>query len=75
MVRTRCLDCKHRFDLEMEDLEEGDLVPCPECNFEMTLVANKKGDLKLTAYKDKLLDDDEFDSDEDAAGDYESVTD
>lgn len=73
MTRTRCPDCKHRFDIDLGDLEEGDLVSCPECNFELTLITTKKGVFKLQPYKDKLLDEDEdFDVDENDADDFES---
>lgn len=54
-----CADCKAKFDVEWNDLEEGDAVSCPECNLEYTVIADKKGILKLVESKEVEMEDDE----------------
>lgn len=57
-----CSDCKVRFDVEWNDLEEGDAVTCPECNLEYTIIADKKGVLKLIESKEVEMEDEEEES-------------
>jgi len=60
MKKVRCPDCKERFEIELQDYDEGDLLNCPECNLEL-VVEVKEGKPKLRVSKEKALDEiDEF---------------
>ena len=50
-MKKLCSECKARFEVNLEELEEGDAVNCPECNLEFTIIANKVGKLKLIESK------------------------
>ena len=60
MVSTKklCSECKARFEVSLDDVEEGDALACPECNLEYTVVADKKGVLKLIESKTLEMEDD-----------------
>ncbi len=61
-----CSDCKAKFEVEWNDLEEGDAVSCPACNLEYTVIADKKGVLKLVESKDVEMGDEEEEESEDS---------
>jgi len=69
-----CSDCKARFEVEWNDLEEGDAVSCPGCNLEYTVIADKKGILKLIESKEVEMEDEdeESESEESESDDVES---
>ncbi len=67
-MKKLCSECKARFDVEVADLEEGDAVACPECNLEYTIIADKKGNLKLIESKELEMEDEE----EEEGGDSDS---
>jgi len=71
-MKKLCSECKARFDVNLDDLEEGDAVACSECNLEYTLVADKKGNLKLIESKTFEMEDDEEESSEEAEEDCDS---
>lgn len=71
-MKKLCSECKARFDVAIEDLEEGDAVACPECNLEYTIVADKKGNLKLIESKELEMEDDDEESGESEEEDYDS---
>lgn len=58
MKKMRCPDCKQRFEIELEDLDEGDAINCPECNLEL-VVEVSEGKTKLRIAKEKGIDEDE----------------
>ncbi len=64
-MKKTCRDCKTRFDVALEDLEDGDAVACPECNLEYTLIAKEGGKFDLIESKKLEMDDEEFELDED----------
>lgn len=71
-MRKVCSECKARFDVSLNELEEGDAVTCPECNLEYTVVADKKGNLKLIESREFEMEDDEEDEEEmEEAEDYD----
>jgi DNA-directed RNA polymerase subunit RPC12/RpoP len=73
-MKKVCSECRAKFETSLEDLEEGDAVPCPECNLEYTVIADKKGKLKLIESKELEMEEeseDEEKSDEDEE-DYDS---
>jgi hydrogenase maturation factor HypF (carbamoyltransferase family) len=68
-----CSDCKAKFEVEWNDLEEGDAVSCPACNLEYTVIADKKGVLKLVESKDvEMEDEEEEESEESDTDDFDS---
>jgi len=73
-MRKTCKDCKARFEIDLDDLEEGEYISCPECNLEYTVIANETAPTKLTIIESKklALDDDEDDLLFDEGEDYDS---
>jgi len=51
-MKKVCSECRAKFETNLEDLEEGDPIACPECNLEYTVIADKKGKLKLIESKE-----------------------
>jgi hypothetical protein len=71
--RKLCSDCKAKFDVEWGELEEGDAISCPECNLEYTVVADKKGCLKLIESKEfEMEEEQEEESEESENDDFDS---
>ncbi|MBN2067822.1 MAG: hypothetical protein JW744_05120 [Candidatus Diapherotrites archaeon] len=64
MAKFRCPDCKEKFELNIEEYDEGDYVNCPECNLEL-VVEMFEGKAKLKIAKDKDIDE------EDEAGSFD----
>ena len=60
MKKVRCPDCKERFEIELHEFDEGDLVNCPECNLELIVEVNE-GKAKLRTAREKALDETDFD--------------
>jgi len=73
-MKKLCAECKARFDVAINDMEEGDAVACPECNLEYTIIADKKGNLKLIESKALEMDEESEDEEESEAEteDYDS---
>lgn len=69
-MRKICIDCKARFDVPINDLEEGDPFDCPECGLEYTVISDSQNKLKLVESKKIEMDDDEFELDEDEDYDF-----
>ena len=73
LVKKLCGECKARFEVNLGDLEEGDAVACPECNLEYTIIADKKGNLKLIESKEFEMEDTEEDEEStESEEDYDS---
>ncbi len=70
-MKKLCTDCKARFEVKFDDLEEGDSINCPECNLEYTMILDKKGKNKLIETKILEMEDDSEDA-EDPEEDYET---
>ena len=64
-MKKTCSDCKASFEAKIEDLEEGDALTCPECNLEYTIIADKKGKLKLVESKALEMEESEDEDSED----------
>lgn len=52
-----CPECENDLDIEMDEVEEGDVVICDECGMEYEVVGVEP--LELTAVGDDLEEDDE----------------
>ena len=64
-MKKTCTDCRASFEAKIEELEEGDALTCPECNLEYTIIADKKGKLKLVESKTLEMEDSEEEESED----------
>ena len=60
MKKVRCPDCKGRFEIDLEEFDEGDLLNCPECNLELIIEVNE-GQSKIRVSKEKVMDETDFD--------------
>ncbi len=57
---TRCPDCGVNIDIE--EVEQGDAISCPECDADLEVVSTNPVELRLA--KDFDEDEDEVESDE-----------
>jgi alpha-aminoadipate carrier protein LysW len=58
-----CPECENNLDIELDEVEEGDVVACEECGTEYEVVGTEP--LELTRVDDDLDDDDDiFEEDE-----------
>lgn len=64
-LKVKCPDCKHKFEIDENDFDEGDYLNCPECNLELTVQLNVDNRIKIKIARDKELDEDEENFDED----------
>jgi alpha-aminoadipate/glutamate carrier protein LysW len=56
---TSCPECENDLDIELDEIEEGDMVACAECGTEYEVVGVDP--LELSRVEDSLLDEeDEF---------------
>jgi hypothetical protein len=55
-MKKLCPDCKSRFEVNLDDHDEGDALTCPECNLEFTIVSDRTGKFKLVESKDIEMD-------------------
>ena len=53
-----CPECENNLDIELDEVEEGDVVACEECGTEYEIVGVEP--LELTRVGDDLDEDDEF---------------
>jgi len=60
MKKVRCPDCGEKFEIELMEFDEGDLVNCPECNLELIVEVNE-GKAKLRTAREKALDETDYD--------------
>ena len=51
-MKKLCPDCAVRFEVNLEEYDDGDALNCPECNLEFTIVSDKTGKMKLVESKD-----------------------
>ena len=61
---TSCPECDSELDIELDEVEEGDVVTCNECGTEFEVVAVEPLELARTDGEYDEEDDDYFDEDE-----------
>ena len=61
-----CPECETDLDLDEEELEEGEIVSCPECGLDFEVVT--KHPLELNPVQELDEDEDENDMDEENEG-------
>ena len=69
---AHCPECEAILDLDVEDVEEGQLVSCPDCGVELEVVNTNPVELDLAEDDDE--EDDEDDTEDDDL-DYEEEED
>jgi alpha-aminoadipate carrier protein LysW len=57
-----CPECENNLNIEMDEVEEGDVVACDECGTEYEVVGTEP--LELTPVGDELDDDEPFEEEE-----------
>ena len=57
-----CPECENDLDVEVDELEEGDVVACDECGTEYEVVGVEP--LELTRVDDDLDEDEEFEEEQ-----------
>ena len=67
---AHCPECEAILDLDLDEIEEGQLVGCPECGVDLEVVNTNPVELDL-ADGDDLGPDDDEDLDEDDDLDYD----
>jgi alpha-aminoadipate carrier protein LysW len=56
-VMPSCPECENVLDIELDEVEEGDVVACDECGMEYEVVGVEP--LELARVNDDLLEDDD----------------
>ncbi len=65
-MKKLCKDCKVRFEVPIDELEDGDAYACPECGLEYTVVFEGVVPTLIESKKLEMEDEDfELDEDED----------
>ena len=57
-----CPECENDLDVELDEIEEGDVVACEECGIEYEVVGVEP--LELTRVDDGLDDDEELEEEQ-----------
>ena len=65
---AQCPACEAFLDLEADDVDEGEIIPCPECGVELEVVNTNP--LEFDLVEDE--DDEELDEDDDEEEEEES---
>jgi alpha-aminoadipate carrier protein LysW len=63
-----CPECETKLDFDEEDLEEGDVISCPECGTDFEVVTTSP--LELKAVEAGYVEEDEEEVEESEDGDY-----
>jgi alpha-aminoadipate carrier protein LysW len=57
-----CPECENNLDVEIDEVEEGDVIACEECGSEFEVVGVEP--LELARMEDDLDEDDDLEEDE-----------
>lgn len=60
---AHCPECEAVVDIEGDDVEEGQLVSCPECGVDLEVVNTNPIELDLAEDEDEVEDEDDEDLD------------
>jgi len=64
---VQCPECESDLDIEVDEVDEGEIVSCPECGAEFEVITTNP--LELKQVEEEEIDDDEDKEDEDEDGD------
>ena len=56
-----CPECDHPLDIDVDDVEEGDVIPCAECGTDLEIVSSDP--LQIAA-----VDEEGYDDEDDSTG-------
>ena len=56
-----CPECEVLIDLDTDEMEEGELVSCPECGVDLEVISTNPVELRLAEDEDLEEDEDEED--------------
>ena len=62
---AHCPECEAVVEIDLDEVEEGQLVSCPECGMDLEVVSTNPVELDLADADDLDLEDDDEDLDED----------
>jgi alpha-aminoadipate carrier protein LysW len=62
---AHCPECAALVDLDADEVEEGELVSCPECGVDLEVVSTNPVELRPAEDEDLEEDEDEDEEDED----------
>jgi len=60
---AHCPECEALIEMEGDEVEEGELVSCPECGVDLEVISTNPVELRLA--EDEELDEDEDEEEED----------
>ena len=63
-----CHECETNLDVEVDDLEEGEVISCPECGTDFEVVTVSP--LELKAVEEGYVEEDEEEEEATEDGDY-----
>ena len=61
---AHCPECEALIDLDVDEVEEGEILSCPECGLDLEVVSTNPMELRLAEEEDLDDEDDEEDDDE-----------
>ncbi len=61
---VRCPDCAAAIDLDEDEVEEGEIMSCPECESELEVVSTHPVQLNSLSEDDEDEDEDELEEEE-----------
>lgn len=68
---VRCPDCSANIDLDEDEVEEGEIMSCPECDSELEVVSKSPVQLNSLADEDEEEDEEEELEEEDLGDDMD----
>jgi alpha-aminoadipate carrier protein LysW len=63
-----CPECDTNIDVDADDMDEGEIVSCPECGSDFEVVTTEP--LELHKVEDEYAEDDEDEEEDEEDGDY-----
>jgi alpha-aminoadipate carrier protein LysW len=63
-----CPECENNLDVEEDDVDEGEVISCPECGTDFEVVTTSP--LELKAVEEGYEEDDDDEEEETEDGDY-----
>ena len=65
---VQCPECESNLDIEEDEVDEGEIVSCPECGTDFEVITTNP--LELNRVVEEEADEDEEEEEEKESGDY-----